>query len=284
MPRPGERWAYREKPRTAGGVFLPVEVMKLGPTKSRKVRVRWLDGDYAGMDEWISAARLVVPWDDVDDFVSDEQAVLRLLTSQPNAPDPDTSLAVQTVYFATEDTVSFDVEEHRPIRASVDEFEKVRHDLPVPAEELLQSTGAFVNRKGELHVGQDAALRLAKAICEARPVKVLAYATDEVERARRAAVTGWYQPAWRELEPWRVERDLAERRVSEGEAAEAIVRVWCGAESAASFDELRELRAEIERLQRIVESTADWLRAGHPVKAGLLLRDLKRGPLEQTES
>lgn len=41
MPSPGERWGYREKPRTPGGSFSPVEVLQLGPPRLRRVKVKW---------------------------------------------------------------------------------------------------------------------------------------------------------------------------------------------------------------------------------------------------
>jgi hypothetical protein len=56
----GQRYAYREPPVTWLKPLLPVEVLKLGPTpRSGKVRVRWLGGEWEGLDVWapFAAAR-----------------------------------------------------------------------------------------------------------------------------------------------------------------------------------------------------------------------------------
>jgi hypothetical protein len=44
MSTTGQRFAYGEPER-------PVEVIKEGPSRSNKVRVRWLDGEYEGLEE-----------------------------------------------------------------------------------------------------------------------------------------------------------------------------------------------------------------------------------------
>jgi hypothetical protein len=47
--------------------------------------------------------------------------------------------------------------------------------------------------------------------------------------------------------------------------------------SVARHDEVVALRGEVDRLRAVIEDTVRWLRdSGHPVKAGLLSRDLAR--------
>jgi len=53
----GKVWGYRDKPYTKGEPFSPVEVLQLGPTRSRKVHVRFLDGEYRGLDMWVSSSQ-----------------------------------------------------------------------------------------------------------------------------------------------------------------------------------------------------------------------------------
>lgn len=57
----GEAWAYREKPRDVSWPILKVEVLQLGPARVQKVRVRFLDGEYSGLDMWVSIARVIEP-------------------------------------------------------------------------------------------------------------------------------------------------------------------------------------------------------------------------------
>ena len=76
----GQRYAYREPPDTWLKPLLPVEVLKLGPTpRSGKVRVRWLGGEWEGLDVWVPHRRLVVPWADVDAFLEDERRTVEAL-------------------------------------------------------------------------------------------------------------------------------------------------------------------------------------------------------------
>lgn len=53
---------------------IPVEILQLGPeTSKHKLRVRYLGGEYQGLDEWVPKIRLVTPWENHDAWWSDEQ-------------------------------------------------------------------------------------------------------------------------------------------------------------------------------------------------------------------
>lgn len=41
-----------------------------------KVRIRYLDGEYEGLEEWVPKTRLLVPWEDVEAFCKDERCLL----------------------------------------------------------------------------------------------------------------------------------------------------------------------------------------------------------------
>ena len=69
----GETWAYREKPHTEGWPVPPVEIFQFGPPRSNKVRIRYLDGDYPGLDQWVPRIRLRTPWSEVDAWLRDER-------------------------------------------------------------------------------------------------------------------------------------------------------------------------------------------------------------------
>lgn len=77
----GQRFGYREHAKRLGDPVRPVEVLKKGPPKSHKVRVRWLDGEYADLEEWVPKGRLVVPWDEADGFLDDERHLMALVES-----------------------------------------------------------------------------------------------------------------------------------------------------------------------------------------------------------
>jgi hypothetical protein len=49
----GQRFAYRERMRAYGEPMRPVEMTNERLPRSNKVRVRWLDGEYEGLEEWV---------------------------------------------------------------------------------------------------------------------------------------------------------------------------------------------------------------------------------------
>ena len=52
-------------------------MIREGPPRSNKVKVRRLDGEYEGLEEWVPKVRLVVPWEEVEALLEDEQDHLR---------------------------------------------------------------------------------------------------------------------------------------------------------------------------------------------------------------
>jgi hypothetical protein len=191
VPAVGEHWGYREKARTLGQPLRPVEVLQLGPPRSRKVRVRWLDGEYEGLDQWVPGVRLVVPWEEAADLVRDEDQLLGLRALQPDPPGKAMADAVSTVWFATaEENVLFDVRDRRPLELTVVHVEDRDDAIEPLIDDLLGSPGAYVDSAGDLHVGQVAAIQVAVHLARRWPERVLAYAEREVERLRVAVRTG----------------------------------------------------------------------------------------------
>lgn len=84
---------------------------------------------------------------------------------------------------------------------------------------------------------------------------------------RDAVVSGWMMPRHLDGDSVPVDRDAVRKELEEYSAAWDIIRGWCGAAAVEAFDELSDLRADYERLQRVLDETARWLKdAGHPVK------------------
>ncbi|MGA7270700.1 MAG: hypothetical protein WB239_06480 [Acidimicrobiia bacterium] len=78
----GEIWAYRDKPRRPGAPVQAVEVLQDGPPRSpKRVRIRWVDGEYAGLDEWVSLSRLICPWPEVEQILEQERLHMALAAS-----------------------------------------------------------------------------------------------------------------------------------------------------------------------------------------------------------
>ena len=276
MPEVGERWAYREHPRALGATFIPAEVLQRGPRRARKVRVRWCDGEYEGLDEWVPIARLVVPWADAAERMEDERRMVELETMQPTPLDKVTADALLQIGFAIRAPVYIYTSSEYAARADIEQIAQVADVLPIESKVLVDSPGAFVDAEGTLHVGQEATVTLVRRYCQADPDAILGRGFRELERWREAVVTGWYD-AGLDRPPCRVDVSRMRDRLSHEEQVWALVRAWCGEDAAQRFDEREDLRKELERLQTLVRTTARWIKeAGHPSRADALLRSLER--------
>jgi hypothetical protein len=207
-------------------------MVREGPQRSQKVKVRWLDGEYEGLEEWVPAVRLVAPWEEAGALLEDERRTLATL-------------------------------EAAAVRLGLD------------AEELLSEPLAFVDRSGEYRAPFAVAVKVAGLCCRRFAAEVLDSVREREEELRAQLVSG-DRPRAGWVSPERV-REHARAELERAEPVFALVRQWCGEESVARYDEVVDLREEVDWLRAVIEDTVRWLRnSGHPVKAGLLSRDLGR--------
>jgi len=75
----GQRFAYRERAHTPGDPVRPVTLVKEGLPRSQKLKVRWLDGEYEGLEEWVPKVRLVAPWDEAEALVLKQRRMFAAL-------------------------------------------------------------------------------------------------------------------------------------------------------------------------------------------------------------
>jgi hypothetical protein len=95
----GQRFAYRERVRAYGEPVRPVEVTKEGPPRSNKARVRWLGGEYEGLEEWVPKIRLLAPWEEAEALLEDERQMLAAVAaSEDNGSDEVEWEAVEKVF------------------------------------------------------------------------------------------------------------------------------------------------------------------------------------------
>lgn len=66
----GEVWAYRERP---GDPLTPVTVLRHHSGRPARVVVQYGVGDSGGVERCVTPNWLKVPWDQVDDFMAEEQ-------------------------------------------------------------------------------------------------------------------------------------------------------------------------------------------------------------------
>ena len=244
----------------------------MGPPKSKKVRIRWLSGDYEGLEEWVPQGRLVAPWDEADALLKDEE---RLLLAYEASQEAEGSLQYEAVALALEH-VDFGWREKERALLRVEDLADAARALRMQPEDLLAEPLAFVDRHGVYWAPFATAQRIALVLCRQDPQRVLAKVQKEEEALRETLVTGIYRSPF-SGDAWDASREWAEEEIAQKMPVRALVREWCGADAQAEFNERMALRAEVSRLRDLVKDLAHWLREqGHPVKAALVLKDLER--------
>jgi hypothetical protein len=279
----GKRFAYRERVRAYGEPVRPMEVTKEGPPRSNKARVRWLDGEYEGLEEWVPTIRLLAPWEVAEALLDDERRMLNAVeVSGEDASDEVTWEAVDEV-FGILSKISEPSEEvilgYKAIEEDllvVRDLEAARR-LSLDKEEMLAEPNAFVDRSGWYKAPFRTAVKVAKHCCQRFPREVLSRIKKDEDELRQELVSGNLDPP----DSWWFDsarhREYAEERLRELEPVHALIRRWCGQEASEEFDQVLALREEVDRLRNLVQETAWWLKNnGHPVKAGLLRKELSR--------
>lgn len=268
----GRTFAYRRKWRTLGEPVQPVKVIQDGPPGSNQVRILHLGGDYEGMKEWVSRTRLVVPWDQASQFVADEHHLLAAFKASGDVHDTLPFQAASTVFdaiagvFGPQQVILCGWAGPKRQLFTIQSFDTSVETLKLDRDELLSEAYAYVDRHGDYWAPFPLAERLAKRFCVRFPMEVLADIQEGEDKLRYKIVDAY--------EPHR--RSFAEEWLEKRKPVFEMVRKWCGSAVAQEFDEIQLLRQEVCRLRKLAESLADWLRgAGHPVKAGLVLKELK---------
>lgn len=232
MTEEGLHFAYRERAHTPGDPVQPVELVKEGPPRSQKVKVRWLDGEYEGLEEWVPKVRLVVPWDEQEALLEDERRMFAALEASGDVYGTTTYRAVETVFFAVLQEAGAEV--LLGLRAaereliSIDDLEAAAARLDLDVEALLSEPHSYVDRFGEYRGPFGVAVKVAKHCCERFSREVLRHLREEEEELRQELVSGNLDLSrswWTDNEAF---RERAEARLEELRPIFAIVRGGAG--------------------------------------------------------
>jgi hypothetical protein len=164
----GQRYAYRQRAHTRGEPVRPVEVVKEGPPRSQKVRIRWLDGEYEGLEEWVPMVRLVAAWDQADAFLEDERRVLRALAASGDAYGTLEWKAAQEVFFGLPEYVEVALGWNggQQELLFIENLDTTAPLLGLRPDELLAEPEAFVDRAGWYKAPFPVALKVARLCCQ----------------------------------------------------------------------------------------------------------------------
>ncbi|WKK26992.1 PE-PGRS family protein [Streptomyces olivoreticuli] len=264
----GEHWAYRARPTELGGVVRKVEVVRVGgPGRSGSIHVRFLDGDAAGLQEWISPGSLVAPWADVDAFRADDAAELALAEVSSHVRGSTDFEAARLIFGFVRPKNKLRL---RRTVADAGVLEMSRLDetaslIGMDAAELRGDAMAYENRHGTCLAGWPITERVARHLAGRLADEIL----PELDRKQQAIAQERAQSSWYSYS----RRD--DRKLDAEAAVLRTVREWCGQDKAEHYDELVALRAEVIRLGELVEKAVKALRdRGHGVIASTIERDL----------
>lgn len=257
---PGETWGYRVG-RKLGIPLSPVEV--LGIPGKRRVVIRHLEGAQAGEQEEVPLQRLVVPWDEAADVMEDE----RRLKTVYDTPWGDYGMveldAVRTVATGAFDFPLYIItpgygEEPPGVLYSAF-FPTLADAVGMSEEELLSLPNAFVSRSGTYWAPFVAAVEITKRYCQHDPANVLE-GTQMLEEQLETLASTAHFPFGMPVDHAYAADNLRRVRPSLD-----LLRSWCGGEALEEWSEIETLRAEIDRLQELIENIAAQIReAGNP--------------------
>lgn len=253
----GQRYGYRKQRYAKGTVLRPVLVTKLGPPKSRKCRVQWLDGEYQGLEEWVDSDALLCRWEDAEAYVTDEVRLTQVVDASAHAHKTLEWWAVCAVFWTVDGPFDLSWARH-PGVMMVKDFPANVAEYGITASQLLAEPLAFVNRLGTYYAPFSTALSVAQQLCKSNSEEILTKQWSELQAWRKAATTGWYASP-NGGRGWDVGLEYAQEHMETQQRVFDLICDWCGREHAERLDHIAALQAEVTRLRGIIAELLDWM-------------------------
>ncbi|MEU9127487.1 PE-PGRS family protein [Kitasatospora sp. NPDC048540] len=264
-----ENWAYRAQPKLLGGAVRRVEIVRVGgPRRSAQVHVRFLEGEEAGLQEWVTQASLVARWADVEVFRADDAAELRLTEASRQVRKSPEFEAARTIlgFVRPKSQVRLRKGVADAGVLELADLDATAQRLGLDPAELRADPMVYENHSGLCLAGWPVVERIARRVAEMLAEEIL----PEVDRRQESVDRERAVPSWHS---WERRRD--EGKLKAEDDALRTIREWCGQERVDRYDELLALREEVERLNTLIERAVKALRErGHGVIASTIERDL----------
>ncbi|WP_413247828.1 hypothetical protein [Sinomonas flava] len=266
---PGESWAYR-----ARGVdpLVEVRVLSQGAQTPARVLVRFVSDEFEGKEEWVPPARLKVPWGEAAEFQAREERWERVSSAGPHREDPR-EYAASEIFDEYVDSELATINYRDGDSITIKQPMVLAALLGLRVEQLTDYPEAFIV-DGAVVAPWPATLLVARTVAEQNAERVLGRVQTEEKKARYAAIHGEHLSRGRRQD--HIPPEISEEVDRDyGRPVRDVLRSWCGAENVERFDELAELRKEIERVGDVAQNAIDALRAhGHAALASQLEGEL----------
>jgi hypothetical protein len=248
----GEVWAFRDEPKAVGAPVHRVEVVRVdGPRKRGDVHVRFLDGEEAGLQEWVTRGQLVTGWTDVEVFLADDRrwatAIEHSRAVRGSAEFEAAKLVIGHVRLKNRIRLRHAVADAGVMEIA--DLDAVASWLGLDPGELRRKPLAFEDRFGTYIAAWPTSRQVAARVAGVLGrdiLKKIVQQEDDLKRKRHS-------------EPWYAD-DKTDRDLERLESLVDVLHGWCGSEDIERYDELEALRAEVERLGQLVERAVSELR------------------------
>ncbi|MEV0376034.1 hypothetical protein AB0I10_41105 [Streptomyces sp. NPDC050636] len=252
-----------------------VEVLKVGTGRPKRVKIRHLAEEAEGQVEWVSPARLRVPWNEVDAWLEREARLAELVADAPCTDDDPQLRAVEFVF----ETCPLD-DFAEPAWGSrergllyVRDVLGFAEKLGVDESLLLSDPRCVKADDGSLTAPWPITLACARQAAEVYGDLLIAEVERQEAKACRDAVHGRYYPGRGRREGTYIDPEICRSVDDEFQLSRDLVRQWCGDDAQQRYDELAALRSEVVRIGKLMEEAISELRtAGRPKVA----RDLEQ--------
>lgn len=274
----GHVYAYRHTPRAYWEPILQALMVKEGPTKRAPVKIRFLSGEYEGLEQWVPKARLFASWADVDAIVRDEQLLAQAVKLSGDVRDTPLWHTVKLVFrlFPGPHSVGLGMRATDADMLYIEQFDSAVPGLGLDREWLLSAEGSYFDRSGEYRAPFPVAEAVARLIAKRFALEIL----SEIESTERyyveALVRGWV--LGNEGEMRFVDRQRMQTKLDQYQAEMLGVREWCGEEGARTLDMVRLCQKEIERLYSLVDRAVTVLKRHDERFAQRLHKELGGAP------
>ena len=225
----GHKYAMREKV-SVGEPLIQVQVLET-TGRGGQIKVRHLSEPHDGLEEFVKTRQLLVPWGERQAFLKDEERAQRFDEARQR-PNQALAGAIATVMAATGYSDG-SADDDGTVHMEAVELREIARLAGLPQNLEDSHEAAYVDRFGDMHLPVEVAEKLAHAYASAEPEIVLMFIEDEENEYRAKG----YEPGERFWHDY----------LREKTPGFALARYWAGHE-----EEVAQLRAEIERLRRLV--------------------------------
>ncbi|GGK81793.1 hypothetical protein Sme01_62800 [Sphaerisporangium melleum] len=248
----GEVWAFRDQPKAVGEQVYRVEVVRNGgPRKRGDLHVRFLDGEEAGLQEWVARGQLLAQWTDVEALLDDDRRWASVFECSREVRGSAEFEAAKLVigHVRPKNRIRL---RHAVADAGVMEIadlDDVTSWLDLDPKELRRQPLAFEDRFGTFVTAWPTTRQIARRVAEVLGSDILKkmIAQEEAMKTDRRGQR-WYRD------------EKTDRELERLESIVGVLHEWCGSDDIDRYDELKALRAEVERLGELVQRATRELR------------------------